>query len=178
MLRFLKVLARNIKQGPSTEAFPLKPAHTPARFRGKVTLDPDKCIGCGICRHVCSGEAIRIEPNEEKTGYDFSIWHNTCCLCGSCRHYCPTRAITLSNDWHNAHLQEDKFNWAEHNFVPYLHCTVCNAPIRMLPPEVATRIYYNTPVEMAELMKLCPSCRQIATAEREGERHDPVAEHK
>lgn len=168
MFRFLKVLARNLRQGPSTDAFPFKEAQTPRRFRGRVTMDPQKCVGCGICRHVCAGRAIRLEDNEEKTGYSFAIWHNTCALCGMCRHYCPTRAITMTTDWHNAHTQDEKYTWAEYHFVPYLRCTGCGTAMRMLPPDLATRIYAHSPVDMTELMKLCPSCRQVAWAERQG----------
>lgn len=176
MLRFLKVLARNVMLGPSTEPFPAKESPTPARFRGKVTMDPTKCVGCGICRHVCAGRAIRLENNEEKTGYSFTIWHNTCALCGMCRHFCPTKAITMTNDWHNAHFQTQKYDWAEHHFVPYFQCEGCNAPMRLLPPELAARVYAHSPMDMSIIMKLCPECRQIAAANREGERHHVASE--
>ena len=166
MLQFLKVLARNVLQGPSTEAFPYAEAPTPQRFRGRVTMDPQKCVGCGICRHVCAGRAIHIQPREDGSGYDFAIWHNSCALCGMCRHFCPTRAVTMTNDWHNAHSQEEKYAWAERHFVPYLRCSGCGAPIRLLPPDLAARIYAHSPVDMTALMKLCPACRQIAGAQR------------
>lgn len=169
MLKFLKVLARNVIKGPSTIAFPFREAYTPPRFRGRVTMDPSKCVGCGICRHVCAGRAIRIEPTHDRAGYNFTIWHNTCALCGMCRHFCPTSAISMTNDWHNAHLQSDKYSWAEHHFVPYLRCAGCQAPIRMLPPDLATRVYAHCPVEMTQIMKLCPSCRQVAAARRQAE---------
>lgn len=176
MPRFLKVLARNLLKGPSTDPFPFKEAHTPERFRGRVTMNPDLCVGCGICHHVCPGDAIRIEKNEEGTGYSFSIWHNTCALCGSCKNYCPTGAITQTRDWHNAHTQAEKYSWAEHHFVPYLRCEGCGASIRMLPPDLATRLYAHSPVDMTQILKLCPSCRQLATVKRESERHEPVTE--
>lgn len=169
MLRFLKVLARNVIQGPATISFPFREAHTPQRFRGKVTMDPEKCVGCGICRHVCAGRAIRIEKNNEKTAYNFTIWHNSCALCGMCRHFCPTGAISMTNDWHNAHLQTEKYAWAENHLVPYLRCAGCQAPIRMLPPELAARVYAHSPIDMTQIMKLCPSCRQIAAAQRQVE---------
>ena len=168
MFGVLKILAKNIVKGPSTDAFPFKKAHTPRNFRGRVTMDASRCVGCAVCRHVCPAEAIRIEENADKTGYEFTIWHNSCALCGQCRHYCPTRAISMTTDWHNAHTQANKYEWAEHHNVPYLRCIGCGAHIRMLPPEVATRIYAHSPVDMTELMKLCPSCRQIATVKRQG----------
>ncbi|WP_034636986.1 4Fe-4S dicluster domain-containing protein [Desulfovibrio cuneatus] len=167
MFRFLKLLGKNLAQGPSTDPFPAKEAHTPERFRGRVVVNPEQCVGCRICHHMCAGGAIRIEDNEEKTGYNFTVWHNTCALCGMCRHYCPTKAITLSTDWHNAHTQEDKYDWAAHYSIPYLACAGCGAHIRMLPPQLAARLYAHSPVDMTDLLKLCPSCRQLAAARRE-----------
>ncbi len=164
MLRFLKVLARNLTKGPAVDPFPAQEAWTPDRFRGRVTMDPEKCVGCGICRHVCAGRAIRIEPTEDGKGYNFTIWHNTCALCGMCRHFCPTRAITMTTDWHNAHTQDQKFDWAEHRFVSYLHCSSCGASMRMLPPELAARVYAHSPVDMTAILKLCPDCRRALAA--------------
>ena len=164
MLRFLKVLANNLAKGPAVDPFPAQEAWTPDRFRGRVTMDPEKCVGCGICRHVCAGRAIRIEPTEDGKGYNFTIWHNTCALCGMCRHFCPTRAITMTTDWHNAHTQDQKFDWAEHRFVSYLHCSSCGASMRMLPPELAARVYAHSPVDMTAILKLCPDCRRALAA--------------
>lgn len=167
MLGFLKVLASNVAKGPSTDPFPFAEAHTPARFRGKVKLDPAQCVGCAICRHVCAGGAIRIEEREDGSGYEFTVWHNTCALCGLCRHYCPTGAITMSNDWHNAHLQEQKYDWCEHHFVPFLACKGCGDHLRPLPPSVTGRIYAdNHDVDVAHLTSLCPKCRLLETAHR------------
>lgn len=176
MLRFLKILVRNLRQGPSTDPFPFKATHTPERFRGRVTMNPELCVGCGVCKHVCPGDAIRIEKDPGGAGYSFSIWHNTCALCGSCKNYCPTGAITQTGDWHNAHSQADKYGWAEHHFVPYLRCAGCGAPMRMLPPDLATRLYAHSPVDMTQILKLCPSCRQLATVRRESERHEHAGE--
>ena len=167
MAGFLKVLLRNVLEGPSTDPFPLGETFTPKRFRGKVVLDPDLCMGCGICRHTCAAGAININVRNDMSGYDFTVWHNSCCLCASCRHYCPTKAITLTNDWHNAHEQGEKFTWMEQKFVPYLPCEGCGTPMRPLPLSVALRIYVNNPdIDPAHIIKLCPKCRQREDAQR------------
>lgn len=167
MAGFLKVLLRNVLDGPSTDPFPLGETFTPQRFRGKVQLNPDLCMGCGICNHTCAAGAINITVRPDKSGYDFTVWHNSCCLCASCRHYCPTKAITLSNDWHNAHGQDVKFDWVEHKFIPYVPCATCGTPMRRLPLEVARRIYVNNPdIEIEHIVTLCPKCRQMEDAAR------------
>ncbi len=167
MAKFLKILARNLLQGPSTDPFPLGETFTPDRFRGKVTLDAERCMGCGICRHVCAAGAINITIRSDQSGYDFSVWHNSCCLCGQCRHYCPINAITLSQDWHNAHPQEQKFNWIEKKFVPYSSCTACGARMRLLPLDLVEKLYVNNKdIDPLHVRGLCPSCRQLEDAKR------------
>ena len=168
MFKFLKVLVNNVHQGPVTEDFPLKPAHTPERYRGRVTVDPLKCVGCRVCRHVCSGRAIRIEDTKDGEGYEFTIWHNSCCMCGACHYYCPTGAIGQTQDWHSAHRQSEKYTWAEHRVIPYRPCAECGAHIRMLPAPIATRLFAHSPLDMRSLMTLCPNCRKKATAKRKG----------
>ena len=41
MAGFLKVLFRNLLEGPSTDPFPLGETFTPERLRGKAVVDPD-----------------------------------------------------------------------------------------------------------------------------------------
>ena len=167
MAGFLKVLLRNVLDGPSTDPFPLGETFTPRRFRGQVRVNPDLCMGCGMCMHVCAAGAIKIQKRSDRTGYDILVWHNSCCLCASCRHYCPVGAITLSNDWHNAHPQEQKFQWMEAQFVPYVACTHCGAPMRPLPKAIADNIYINNKdVDIDHILGLCPACRQMEDAKR------------
>lgn len=175
MAGFLKVLFRNLLDGPSTDPFPAGETFTPDRFRGKVKVDPELCMGCGICRHTCAAGAINISPRADQSGYDITIWHNSCCLCASCRHYCPTEAITLTTDWHNAHPQSEKFEWTEHQFMPYVPCEGCGAPMRRLPIHIAKKIYaFNTDIDLEKIIKLCPKCRQVEDATRHsGVSHEP-----
>ncbi len=168
MFRFIKQLAKNLQQGPATEDYPRQESVAPKRFRGTITIDVTKCVACGICKHVCAGRAINIKPDADKLGYSFSIWHNSCALCGMCKHYCPTGAITHTQDWHTAHLQTEKYEKAEHHFIPYLRCKECGEAMRMLPPDLAAKAYANWPFNMTKLMRLCPDCRALATAKRFG----------
>lgn len=165
-MEFFKVLWDNLVRGPVTEPFPLGEAPTPPRFRGKVKIDPALCVGCGICRHVCTAGAINISARPDNSGYDIVIWHNSCCLCGQCRHYCPTKAATLSNDWHNVHRSDKTFTWVEHQFVPYQTCAQCGALQRFLPPALAEKLYADMPEfdNLPRFDNLCVKCRMIAVA--------------
>jgi formate hydrogenlyase subunit 6/NADH:ubiquinone oxidoreductase subunit I len=165
MAGFLRILFRNVLSGPSTDPFPLGATFTPARFRGKVKIDPALCMGCGICKHVCAAGAISIRQRADQSGYDITVWHNSCCLCASCRTYCPVHAVSLSNDWHNAHPQTQKFEWLERQFVPYASCEGCGAKMRRLPLALAKTLYaHNADIDPERIIRLCPKCRQVEDA--------------
>lgn len=108
-MEFLKILWDNLKKGPVTDAFPFGETYTPDRLRGRVEIDPALCVGCGTCVHVCAAGAINISKFEDGSGFEITVWRNSCCLCAQCRHYCPTKAVTLTNDWHSAHRATEKY---------------------------------------------------------------------
>lgn len=58
----------------------------------KAVIDPDLCIGCGICREHCRFHAI-----EEQNG-SYAVNEYACEGCGVCSHVCPQNAVTLHTD--------------------------------------------------------------------------------
>ena len=124
-MNFLTIFARNLKQGPQTEAFPLGPAFTPERLRGRIEFKAESCEGCRICERVCPANAIRFAKTPD--GMTFDCWHNTCVFCGNCEFYCPTDAIHQTNDWDLSHVNADKFDMVEHGLIPNQKCVECGA---------------------------------------------------
>jgi heterodisulfide reductase subunit A-like polyferredoxin len=53
-------------------------------------VDPDRCISCMTCVHVCPYMAPRIDENNKA-----EVQGAVCMGCGSCTAECPARAITL-----------------------------------------------------------------------------------
>ncbi|WP_421903400.1 4Fe-4S binding protein [Maridesulfovibrio sp.] len=177
MFPFLKVIISNVLKGPSTEPFPLGKAHTPKRFRGSAVLDPSLCITCGICSHVCAGGAISMTDTPIGDGVEFRIWHNTCTFCGLCEHYCPTKAIHMSQNWHLAHAQDEKYRCCETKFVQYPKCLACGK--RMLPlrrDKLGTKAIGSNEAEY--IMKICPECRRRHTARNQLQIIKPDAERR
>jgi len=168
VLSIFKVLWNNLKQGPSTDPFPFGETFTPARLRGKVTVDPESCVGCGVCATVCAGNAIKHVEREDGSGKDFYVWHNTCTFCGLCQHYCPTDAIRLTNNWSTAHRNEDKYKMKEHEFIPYARCSECNQPMPHMPHAMLGHIYGNPTEELETIYSLCPECRRQKAAQQFG----------
>lgn len=167
MAGFLKVLFRNLLEGPSTDPFPLGETFTPDRLRGRARVDPELCMGCGICRHSCAAGAINISPLADGKGFTITIWQNSCCLCASCRHYCPTVAMSITNDWHSAHPESEKFDRIEQQTIHYVPCAHCGELMRPLPKKLAEKLYaYNNEIDRELTRRLCPKCRQIEDAKR------------
>lgn len=156
MLPFLKIMVKNLLQGPSTEAFPFAPAKTPARFRGKAQHDKSKCILCGICRHVCAAGAIQMRVVEDGSGVEYVLWHNSCVFCGLCAHHCPTKALTMSGDWHLSHRGAERFEVREYSFVRYGQCPECGARIHPRPDCIVESLGSKYP----EKFMLCPACKR------------------
>jgi len=56
-----------------------------------LTINTEKCNGCGMCINVCPHAVFKIE-NKKATvpGYEY------CMECGACKLNCPTKAITMN----------------------------------------------------------------------------------
>jgi len=54
-----------------------------------VTIDKEKCTGCGSCVEICPVEALKLVDDKATVDPD------TCIDCGSCVDECPVEAISL-----------------------------------------------------------------------------------
>ena len=74
-------------------------------YGGKIsTIDPDACIGCGLCAELCRFDAIYdLEDTNHLSEAIFAIDPIACEGCGVCKLVCPERAIEFgdnkSGDW-------------------------------------------------------------------------------
>lgn len=53
-----------------------------------VSVDNDKCTGCGVCVDACPVNAIEIKDQK-------AIISDACIDCGACLSQCPVEALSL-----------------------------------------------------------------------------------
>lgn len=58
----------------------------------KAVLDPDKCVGCGICATHCRFNALEKEEGR------YRVNEYACEGCGVCAYVCPQKAVHLAED--------------------------------------------------------------------------------
>jgi NAD-dependent dihydropyrimidine dehydrogenase PreA subunit len=56
-----------------------------------LVLDPEKCVGCGLCTEVCPQVVFEMHRNIAHI-VDF----NACMECGACVNNCPSGAISVN----------------------------------------------------------------------------------
>ncbi len=73
----------------------IPPIAVPAKFRGKIAYDRDKCTGCQLCIRVCPAKAIEFIPEEKKV----KIFIARCCFCAQCNDICPTGSLSMTDEF-------------------------------------------------------------------------------
>jgi len=98
LIYLLPELWRTLLTRPITVRFPFAPLELPPYFRGKVTINPALCRGCGACVRDCPAFALELE---RKSREEFRLihYHDRCAYCGQCEASCRFGAIVLVNEF-------------------------------------------------------------------------------
>ncbi len=61
---------------------------------GTVSVDTEKCSGCGICARICPGSALEVVDKKARM-----VVHELpqCMSCGDCMAICPEGAIKVAS---------------------------------------------------------------------------------
>jgi len=102
----LKEMFRNLFSKPFTILYPTEHVPIPEKFRGRVAISDEKCIGCSKCSVVCSVQCIAMVDSPREIEFKEKILMRKkkpqvkifkCIRCGLCERHCPTGAIYLDN---------------------------------------------------------------------------------
>jgi formate hydrogenlyase subunit 6/NADH:ubiquinone oxidoreductase subunit I len=93
----LPELLRTLLSPRITVRYPFEPMELPSAFRGRVTVDPELCRGCGLCVRDCPANALELDhPDNDHHRLSYYVYR--CAFCGQCQLTCPFGAITLTNE--------------------------------------------------------------------------------
>ena len=90
----LEKVAENTFSKPATSRYPFEKAHVQEKFRGQPILNPDQCIGCGICYRNCPSKAIEMVEVNGKKYPQLNL--GKCIFCYQCVDTCPKKAMASS----------------------------------------------------------------------------------
>ncbi len=92
MFTILKDIAKNTFSKPYTRKYPFEVRpHFPGE-RGKLVIEEDKCIFCGICARKCPANALTVTRKPDQA-WQFERFR--CILCGACVEACPKKCLHL-----------------------------------------------------------------------------------
>lgn len=137
----------------------------PEGFRGKHVFDKEKCIGCGACSQICTGDAIDVIDGPDKRIIRIKYAH--CTFCAFCQDECPTQAIKLTGEYHL--LTNDPQRARVENEVDLLKCAVCGGvffPEKQIDWAVKRVIEEKVPAykafggDILGAMRICVNCRR------------------
>lgn len=84
-----------VGQKPATSSYPATSANLPEDFRGQISFEAVRCIGCKLCMRDCPAEAIiitKIGDGLFECEFDLS----KCIYCGQCVDTCPKDALSCT----------------------------------------------------------------------------------
>lgn len=69
-----------------------------AKIKGAVTIDENRCKGCGLCVVACPADVLELQPknvNDRGYHYAFASSPDACIGCAACATVCPDACIEV-----------------------------------------------------------------------------------
>ncbi|SHG96428.1 NADH-quinone oxidoreductase subunit I [Thermosyntropha lipolytica DSM 11003] len=104
ILKGLGITFKHLWERKITEQYPEERPKLYPRFRGRLMLNPEKCIVCGMCVKSCPNNVLsfteaRLKESKKKVLTSYTIDHQYCMFCNLCVEACPTNGLYFSHDF-------------------------------------------------------------------------------
>lgn len=142
------------KAGIVTVLYPFQKPLVTSEFRGKISIDPSICMGCGACANVCPPNALILTCCGDTVVLNYFI--GRCIFCGRCAEVCPTQAIMVTNEFELASFTTEDLN--ETVIHTQTECHHCGSRYR-LTPRIKQFVIQRVPLT-ENYIHLCPDCRK------------------
>lgn len=153
LLKPLKLISVAKKTGVVTVLYPYQKPLITSEFRGKISIDPSKCIACGACVNVCPPNALTLSKQENIIMINYFI--GRCIFCGRCAEVCPVGAITVTNEFELASTRIDDLSSTLIHKI--YECSNCGSAY--ITRKMKQFIINRVPVS-ENYIDLCPDCRK------------------
>ena len=88
-LKIGNMILRSLFKKPATLMYPLQPRVWTEKTRGRIEVDIENCIFCGICAKKCPTDALAVD--REKQSWTMS--RMGCIQCSCCVDVCPKKCL-------------------------------------------------------------------------------------
>lgn len=112
ILKGMATVAKHLFQKPVTIQYPEEKPYMADRFRYRIFLSMDDCVGCTLCEQVCPNLSIRMQnvdkenPRNKRKIYP-DVNFGTCTVCRNCEEICPTDAIYLTHEFQTSRTRNN-----------------------------------------------------------------------
>lgn len=106
---FVKEAISQLFSKSSCAMYPAVPSEAAPNYRGRIVYHADRCIGCGMCERVCSGNAITrtVEKTDEGDKITMTFNLGSCTFCATCADFCSRNSIEFTRDYHMVATKEE-----------------------------------------------------------------------
>lgn len=106
---FVKEAISQLFSKPSCAMYPAVDRPAAPNYRGRIVYHPERCIGCGMCERVCSGNAITRTVEKTEDGDKITMTFNlgSCTFCATCADFCSKNSIEFTGDYHMVATKEE-----------------------------------------------------------------------
>lgn len=93
--KMAKTVTKSLFRKPATLMYPVVTREFTKNTRGKIDIDINTCIFCGICQKKCPTGAISVSRPDKQ----WEIERMKCITCNYCVDSCPKKCLSMGNHY-------------------------------------------------------------------------------